>query len=121
MRAPAARRLTAEERVSFVHVPPLDRARARVVVVGWLAPGTAGMTLGRWVLIRRSHEHDPALLAHEMVHVRQWRERGVIRFLAAYLAEYVRGRGRGLGHWDAYRAISFEAEARTLSAALDGG
>jgi hypothetical protein len=109
------------ERVSFVHVPPRDRARARVLVVGWLAPGTAGMTLGRWVLLRRGREHDRALLAHEMVHVRQWREQGVIRFLSGYVGEYLRARGRGLGHWDAYRAISFEAEARTLSAGLDAG
>ena len=117
----ASRRLTAEERVSFVHVPALDRARARVVVVGWLAPGTAGMTLGRWILLRRGKEHDRGLLAHEMVHVRQWRERGVIRFLGAYVGEYLRARSRGLGHWDAYRAICFEVEARTLSVGLDGG
>jgi hypothetical protein len=107
--------------VSFVHVPALDRARARVVVVAWLTPGTAGMTLGRWILLRRGRELDPGLLAHEMVHVRQWRERGVIRFLAAYVGEYLRSRLRGLGHWDAYRAISFETEARTLSAGLQSG
>lgn len=107
--------------MSFVHVPALDRARARVVVVGWLAPGTAGMTLGRWILLRRGHEVDRDLLAHEMVHVRQWRERGAIRFLAAYAAEYLRGRRRGLDHWDAYRAISFEAKARALSTGLHGG
>jgi len=116
-----ARRLTAEERVSFVHVPPLDGARARVVVVGWLTPGTLAMTLGRWILIRRGRELDRALLAHEMVHVRQWRERGAAGFLAAYVGEYLRERFRGLGHWDAYRAISFEAEARTLSAGLRSG
>jgi hypothetical protein len=117
----AGRRLTPAERVSFVHVPPLDRARARVVVVDRLTPGAAGMTLGRWVLLRRGHEHDRQLLAHEMVHVRQWRERGVVGFLVAYVGEYVRRRRDGLGHWDAYRAISFEAEARTLSAGLDAG
>lgn len=117
----AARRLTPGERVSFVHVPPLDRARARVVVVGWLTPGTAAMTLGRWILVRRGHEQDRGLLAHEMVHVRQWRERGVVGFIVAYVGEYLRSRRRGLGHWAAYRAISFEVEARTLSAGLDAG
>ncbi len=104
-----------------MHVPPLDGARARVVVVGWLTPGTVGMTLGRWILIRRGREHDRSLLAHEMVHVRQWRERGVVGFLTAYVGEYVRGRLRGLGHWDAYHAISFETEARALSAGLRPG
>jgi hypothetical protein len=117
----ASRRLTAEERVSFVHVPPLDRARARVVVVARLAPGTAGMTIGRWILLRRGQETNRELLAHEMVHVRQWRERAVAGFLAAYLGEYLRGRLHGLGHGDAYRRISFEVEARALSGGLAAG
>ncbi len=107
--------------MSFVHVPALDRARARVVVVGWLTPGTAGMTLGRWILLRRGHDQDRELLAHEMVHVRQWRERGLVGFLVAYVGEYLGSRRRGMGHWDAYREISLEVEARTLSAGLDAG
>ena len=107
--------------MSFVHVPPLDRARARVVVVPWLAPGTAGITLGRWIVLRRGQETNRELLAHEVVHVRQWRERGAIRFLAAYLGEYLGGRIHGLSHGDAYRAISFEAEARALSGGRDAG
>jgi hypothetical protein len=114
-----ARRLTADERVSFVHVPALDRARARVLVVSTLPPGTSGMTLGRWILLRRPHELDRALLAHEMVHVRQWRELGVPGFLRAYLGDYLRGRRAGLGHRDAYRAIALEEEARALSGSLD--
>ena len=45
-------------------------------VVPVLTPGIAGMTLGRWILLRRGHEHDRGLIAHELVHVRQWRELG---------------------------------------------
>ncbi|MGH8998990.1 MAG: hypothetical protein ACRDY7_06315, partial [Acidimicrobiia bacterium] len=37
------------------------------------------MTLGRFVLVRRDHLGDEPLLAHELVHVRQWRDLGVAR------------------------------------------
>ncbi|MGH9033795.1 MAG: hypothetical protein ACRDZV_16850 [Acidimicrobiia bacterium] len=109
------RSLNAEEHGRFTHVPELDRRRARVVVVPLLTPGVAGMTLARWVLLRRGHEHDTGLLAHELVHVRQWRESGAVRFLWYYLGSYARGRLRGLRHRDAYAAIPFEREARALT------
>jgi hypothetical protein len=99
---------------AFAHVPEADRRRARVLIVTVLMPGAAGMTLGRWILIRRGHEHDRALLAHELVHVRQWRELGVVRFLWRYLGAYARGRVRGLCHRDAYAAIPLEQEARAI-------
>jgi hypothetical protein len=109
------RALTADEIAANPHVPAIDRERARIVVVPVLTPGVAGMTLGRWVLLRRGHEHDAGLLAHELVHVRQWRELGAVRFLWRYLSAYVRGRLHGLGHRDAYTAIPFEREARALT------
>jgi hypothetical protein len=99
----------------FPHVPAEDVARARIVVVAWLTRGVAGMTLGRWILLRRDHADDADLVGHELVHVRQWREQGAARFLVRYLGEYLRLRRAGLAHWPAYRAISFEAEARELS------
>ena len=88
-----------------------DLDRARVVPVPFVSPGSAAMTLGRWILIRRDRLDDAALLHHELVHVRQWREQGVLGFLTRYLSAYLRGRLRGLGHWDAYRGIPAEAEA----------
>jgi hypothetical protein len=109
------RSLSAEEQARFTHVPGVDRRRARLVAVPLLTPGVAGMTLGRWVLLRRGHEHDAGLLAHELVHVRQWRELGAARFLWRYLGSYARGRLRGLPHRDAYAAIPFEREARVLA------
>lgn len=96
----------------FPHVDPVDVERARIVVVRWLTPGVLAMTLDRYVLVRRGHETNVELIAHELVHVQQWREQGRIGFLRAYLGDYVRGRRSGLGHWDAYRAISAEREAR---------
>ncbi|HET9770631.1 MAG TPA: DUF4157 domain-containing protein [Acidimicrobiia bacterium] len=99
----------------FPLVPPADVARARVVDVPWLTPGVADMTLGRLILLRRDHRHDEVLLAHELVHVRQWRELGPVRFLWRYLGAYARGRAAGLGHHRAYLAIPLEVEARALA------
>jgi uncharacterized protein DUF4157 len=73
------------------------------------------MTLGRVILLRRGHATDQALLAHELVHVRQWRELGAGRFLWRYLGAYLRGRATGLGHQRAYEAIPLEVEARELA------
>jgi hypothetical protein len=99
----------------FPLVPPADVARARIVDVPRLTPGVAAMTLGRLILLRRDHRHDEALLAHELVHVRQWRELGTGRFLWRYLGAYARGRAAGLGHQQAYAAIPLEVEARELA------
>ena len=109
------RRLDAQEREQFTHVPVRDLDRARLVRVPVLTPGIAGMTLGRWILLRRGHDHDNGLIGHELVHVRQWRELGAVRFLSRYLGAYARGRWRGLGHLAAYEAIPLEAEARRVS------
>jgi Domain of unknown function (DUF4157) len=109
------RRLDAHERELFTHVPARDLDRARLVSVPVLTPGAAGMTLGRWILLRRGHESDAALIGHELVHVRQWRELGAARFLVRYLGAYARGRWRGLGHRAAYEAIPLEAEARAIA------
>ena len=101
----------------FTHVPEIDRERARVVVVPVLTPGVAAMTLGPWILVRQGREQDAGLVAHELVHVQQWRELGVVRFLSRYFGEYVRSRVAGQPHWRAYAAISLEVEARARSGA----
>ena len=116
MQRPRFRRLTAEAGAGFTHVSAVDVERVRLIVVPVLTPGIVAMTVGRFVFLRRGHEADAGLLAHELVHVQQWRELGAPRFLVRYLGAYVRGRARGLGHWDAYRAIPLEAEARTRTA-----
>jgi hypothetical protein len=52
------------------------------------------------------------LLRHELAHVRQVKELGLIRFLFRYLVDYIRLRRSGLTPHLAYRAIPFEMEAR---------
>lgn len=99
----------------FPLVPPADVARARIVEVPCLTPGVAAMTVGRVILLRSDHADDTALLAHELVHVRQWRELGAVRFLWRYLGAYARSRLSGLSHQRAYEAIPLEVEARSLA------
>jgi hypothetical protein len=100
---------------AFDHVAAIDARRARLVTVPWLTPGVAGMTVGPWILMRAGREEDAALIAHELVHVRQWREQGAFRFLARYVGAYLRGRRAGLGHAGAYLAIPAEVEARAIA------
>jgi hypothetical protein len=111
------RRLTPSELERFDHVPGTDALRARIALVPFLQPGTAGMTLGRVVLLRRDRADDEVLLAHELVHVHQWREQGAARFLVAYVVAYLRGLRRLRRHRAAYLAIPAEREARAVTAA----
>lgn len=78
---------------------------------GPVPPGSAAITLGRLVIVRRSAAGDERLMRHELVHVRQWQELGVVRFLVNYLGAYLQGRWRGHGHRDAYRRIPLEVQA----------
>jgi hypothetical protein len=85
--------------------------RAWLVVGGPVPRGASAITLGSVVSVRRRASEDARLLAHELVHVRQWRSLGVVGFLVRYLGGYVRWRARGYGHWAAYRRIPLEIEA----------
>lgn len=80
-------------------------------VGGPVPPGAAAITLGRVVSVRTRAAGDRHLLRHEAEHVRQYRERGLLGFLARYLADYLGLRLRGWGHWAAYRRIPLEVEA----------
>lgn len=107
------RRLEGPELARYALDPELAQ-RVRVVQVPFLAPGTSGMTLGRFVLLTSDLDRSGTreLLAHELVHVRQYAEAGVVRFLATYLRDYLRGLRRLRNHRRAYLAIPAEVEAR---------
>lgn len=84
----------------------------------------SGMTLGKTIFLdpdlMAAAQHLPGLLlVHELIHVRQWGELGVIRFLWSYLSAYVGGRWKGLGHRAAYLAIPLEEEARVAARLLE--
>jgi hypothetical protein len=110
----AVRSLSDDEVAAYDVLPPALARRARLVRVPALPGGYSGMTLGRWILLRAeaAPTGTSALVAHELVHVRQWHERGVPRFLARYLADFARGVARHRRWRAAYRDISLEVEAR---------
>lgn len=87
--------------------------------IGGPVPRNAqGITLGSLVIVRAEAVSSPSfgrLLHHERIHVQQFREQGVFRFLAKYVGSYLMSRLRGYDHNAAYRRIPFEIEARWLS------
>ena len=81
-----------------------------------MPPGADAITLWSLVVVRRRAAEDAHLLAHEVVHVRQWRRLGPAGFLRRYLGSYLRWRLRGYGHWAAYLRIPQEVEADWVAA-----
>lgn len=82
---------------------------------GPVAPGASATTLGPVILIRKAAAGNERLIRHELVHVRQWRDLGVVGFLRRYLGAYAKWRLYGYDHWAAYRRIPLEVEAEWLS------
>jgi hypothetical protein len=105
-------RLPDLDRVPLRRAPRwLERAwgdRAAAMTLPWAIYVKAAVLGGDRMVLAR-------LLTHELVHVRQWQQLGVVRFTVRYLTEYWRSRRRGLNHAQAYLAISLEREARDLS------
>lgn len=107
------RRLTAAELDAYDVLPRALAMRARIQRVPFLAPGSNGMTIGRVVFLRNDGVFDGSrkIIAHELVHVRQYYELGMVRFLFRYLIDYGRALRKHRRHRAAYYAISFEAQA----------
>ncbi len=94
---------------------------ATAVMMRFWGAGIQAMTVRRWIFVDpRLLNGDTAklslLIIHELVHVRQWSDLGVLGFLSRYLGSYLRGRRNGLNHRDSYRAIDLEVEAREIQA-----
>ena len=90
----------------------VERREGFWLVVGGPVPkGSAAITIGSVISVRKAHATSRYLLHHELVHVRQWRRHGVIGFTARYLGSYAVWRLRRKGHRGAYLRIPFEIEA----------
>lgn len=77
----------------------------RLIWVPFLIPNwAAGQTWGRFILLNRQHaEHvNAGLIAHELVHVMQWRQHGILGFAWKYLTGLIK---------HGYKAHPFELEA----------
>jgi len=86
-------------------------------------PGIQAMTIRNWIfvdpkILTGDRDRLSRLAIHELVHVRQWHEFGVVGFMRRYAVDYLRGRRRGLDHRDAYLNIGLEEEARQIQARL---
>ena len=86
-----------------------------LLIGGPVPPGSAAITIGSVVSVRRRSAGDARLLRHEAEHVRQWRELGKVTFLRQYLGSYYRSRRAGFGHQAAYRLIPLEVEAEAAA------
>ena len=112
-----SRPLNAAERSSYSHVRSdvLDRTRIKTLL--WM-PGTfQGITLGRHVFLTTPELDDGSsrLIAHELVHVQQYADGGVLRFFLRYLVDFSRCLRLQRKWMPAYRDIPVEAEARALT------
>jgi hypothetical protein len=64
---------------------------------------------------------DGPLVVHELTHIEQFRRLGPLRHIAQYVGDYLGGRRRGRGHWEAYRNVRLEVEAREVAARFSPG
>ncbi len=87
----------------------------RVIVGGPVPPQADAITLGKTIIVRARSAEQPALMAHELVHVRQFKELGPVRFALRYVGSYLRFRMNGYRHMAAYRRIPLEVEASWVS------
>lgn len=112
---PARRRsLEAEELSVFDHVADSVLEKVTLIRTNLLPPAADGMTVGRFVLLRGDQisRRGSKLMAHELVHVRQFSELGPVRFLVGYFGSYLKNLWRTRNHRQAYLDIPFEIEAR---------
>jgi hypothetical protein len=108
------RRLDDIEVAAYDLVPPEIARRARVQRVPLLPRGAGGMTIGRFIFLLDDRVRDGSskLLAHELVHVEQYRQQGYLAFSVRYLWHYGKGMLRyRLRHRTAYRHIPVEVAA----------
>ncbi|MEM8924989.1 MAG: hypothetical protein AAGD35_15900 [Actinomycetota bacterium] len=115
---PRIRRLNAIEIDSYDVLPRELAERVRIIRVPFLFGPYSGMALGRFVLLKRDVADDgwSPLLFHELVHVRQWTELGVVGFGYRYIRQFLAGLVAERNWNDAYLAIEAEVEARRLTA-----
>lgn len=112
------RTLEVDEIASFSHVAEGVLGRVKLIKTNLLPPAADGMTIGRFVFLRgdRIEDRSTTLLAHELVHVRQFAELGAARFLVIYIGSYLANLVRLRNHREAYLAIPLEVEARREAA-----
>ena len=97
-------------RVAPVWFRALWGKRIAAVCMAW------GVYVRPEVMARHRTASDPQrtahLVVHELTHLEQWRRLGGRRHTIRYMGDYLRSRLAGKPHWEAYRAVRLEVEAR---------
>jgi hypothetical protein len=89
--------------------------------IGRLGPGWVAAMAMPWAIYLRPEllaADDLVIartIAHELVHMRQWKTLGPVRFLYQYVSAYVRNRLNGADHRQAYATIPLEKEAYAVA------
>ena len=117
-------------------MPRVDPATVKVTVASaWFrrfwTRGISAVALPTGVFVRPAvmerfragaePERSGRLIVHELMHIEQWRRLGALRHVTQYVGDYLRHRFRGFGHWEAYRAIRLEQEARNVASRVEFG
>ena len=117
-------------------MPRVDPATIKVRVASpWFrrlwAKGIAAVALPNGVYVQPAvmerfrtgaePERSGRLIVHELMHIEQWRRLGMLRHVTQYVGDYLRNRFRRLGHWESYRAVRLEQEAREVAARVEIG
>jgi hypothetical protein len=117
-------------------MPRVDPATVRVRVARpWFrrlwAKGIAAVALPNGIFVQPAVMErfragmDPGrggkLMVHELMHIEQWRRLGALRHVTQYSTDYLRNRFKRMGHWESYRAIRLEVEARNAAATIEAG
>lgn len=112
--ASLGRRLNDVEIDAYNHVPAGLARRVRVIRIPFIPGGYSGMTMGTWVLVAVPVPADgtSTLMAHELVHVRQWSELGRVRFARSYITSFLSALRVEKAWKAAYWLVDAEREAR---------
>jgi len=108
-----------------VQIAPVNPDRVNLLPASRLfrrfwRPGISGVTQGPFVFIapevmNGNRDRLARLVIHELVHVRQYRAAGYLRFVTTYLKDYWMGRIGGKSPRQAYLDIAQEREARDVT------
>ncbi len=109
------RSLNRAELIAYDVIPEQLARKVRVVAIPGLPGRYAAITLGKMIFVARDIAQDGTseLLAHELVHVGQWTNDGIVRFVRNYLSHFATGLREHRSWHEAYRSILAEVEARS--------
>lgn len=113
----SVRGLTKEEIIAYDFVPKNVINQVKIINIPNIMGTFKGLTIGKYIFISKKIPCDGSshLIAHELVHVRQWNELGIIGFTVKYLSDFFSKLIKHKNWINAYSEIILESEARDIS------